>query len=259
VWATVDKAAGRAGIKSFLVEKGTPGFTVTHKEKKLGIRADDTAAMVLEDCRIPRENLLGGEETVSKSGSGGFRGAMKTFNMTRPNVAALGLGIAEAALDFTRDALKQAGVEIEYGGALNGQSAAAEKFIRLEMLWEAAMLSVLRAAWLADQGESNNTEASVCKPRPERRFAKSPRAASSSWVRWGRRASISWRSGSATADHRHLRRDRRDSAAHHCPNPARLHAQRAQVTARPAPATQRRMTTDYTDFTDPGQVPSLDP
>jgi len=165
VWATVDKAAGRAGIKSFLVEKGTPGFTVTHKEKKLGIRADDTAAMVLEDCRIPRENLLGGEETVSKSGSGGFRGAMKTFNMTRPNVAALGLGIAEAALDFTRDALKQAGVEIEYGGALNGQSAAAEKFIRLEMLWEAAMLSVLRAAWLADQGESNNTEASVCKAK----------------------------------------------------------------------------------------------
>jgi acyl-CoA dehydrogenase len=165
VWATTDKSAGRAGIKSFLIEKGTPGFTVTHKEKKLGIRADDTAAMVLEDCRIPRENLLGGEETVPKGGSGGFRGVMKTFNMTRPGVAALGLGIAEAALDFTRDALTQAGVEIEYGCALAGQSAAAEKFIRLEMLWEAAMLSVLRAAWLADQGESNNTEASVCKAK----------------------------------------------------------------------------------------------
>ena len=165
VWATTDKSAGRAGIKSFLIEKGTPGFTVTHKEKKLGIRADDTAAMVLEDCRIPRENLLGGEETVPKGGSGGFRGVMKTFNMTRPSVAALGLGIAEAALDFTRDALTQAGVEIEYGRTLNRQSAAAEKFIRLEMLWEAAMLSVLRAAWLADQGESNNTEASVCKAK----------------------------------------------------------------------------------------------
>lgn len=165
VWATTDKSAGRAGIKSFLIEKGTPGFTITHKEKKLGIRADDTAAMVLEDCRIPRENLLGGEETVPKGGSGGFRGVMKTFNMTRPNVAALGLGIAEAALDFTRDALKQAGVEIEYGRALSAQSAAAEKFIRLEALWEAAMLSVLRAGWLADQGESNNTEASVCKAK----------------------------------------------------------------------------------------------
>jgi acyl-CoA dehydrogenase len=165
VWATTDKSAGRAGIKSFLIEKGTPGFTVTHKEKKLGIRADDTAAMVLEDCRIPRENLLGGEETVPKGGSGGFRGVMKTFNMTRPSVAALGLGIAEAALDFTREALAQAGVEIEYGRTLAKQSAAAEKFIRLEMLWEAAMLSVLRAGWLADQGESNNTEASVCKAK----------------------------------------------------------------------------------------------
>jgi acyl-CoA dehydrogenase len=165
VWATTDKSAGRAGIKSFLIEKGTPGFTVTHKEKKLGIRADDTAAMVLEDCRIPRENLLGGEETVPKGGSGGFRGVMKTFNMTRPGVAALGLGIAEAALDFTREALAQAGVEIEYGRTLAKQSAAAEKFIRLEMLWEAAMLSVLRAGWLADQGESNNTEASVCKAK----------------------------------------------------------------------------------------------
>jgi acyl-CoA dehydrogenase len=165
VWATTDKSAGRAGIKSFLIEKGTPGFTVTHKEKKLGIRADDTAAMVLEDCRIPRENLLGGEETVPKGGSGSFRGVMKTFNMTRPNVAALGLGIAEAALDFTRDALKQAGVGIEYGRALAKQSAAAEKFIHLEALWEAAMLSVLRAGWLADQGESNNTESSVCKAK----------------------------------------------------------------------------------------------
>jgi len=165
VWATIDKAAGRAGIKSFVVEKGTPGFTVTHKEKKLGIRADDTAAMVFEDCRIPRENLLGGEETVPKGSSGGFRSVMKTFNMTRPNVSARGLGIAEAALDFTRDALRQAGVEIEYGRASSGQSAAAEKFIRLEMLWEAATLSVLRAAWLADQGESNNTEASVCKAK----------------------------------------------------------------------------------------------
>jgi len=165
IWATIDKAAGRAGIKSFLVEKGTPGFTVTHKEKKLGIRADDTAAMVFEDCCIPRGNLLGGDESIPKGGSGGFRGVMKTFNMTRPGVGALGLGIAQAALDFTREALKEAGVEVEYGRPLSGQSAAAEKFIRLEMLWEAAMLSVLRAAWLADQGESNNTEASVAKAK----------------------------------------------------------------------------------------------
>jgi acyl-CoA dehydrogenase len=165
VWATIDKSAGRAGIKSFLVEKERPGFIVAHKEKKLGIRADDTAAYVFKDCRIPRENLLGGDESIPKQGSGGFRGVMKTFNMTRPAVAAIGLGIAQAALDFTRDQLKQAGVDVEYGPGIHGQSAAAQKFLRLEALYEAAMLTVLHAAWLSDQGKANNTEASIAKAK----------------------------------------------------------------------------------------------
>ncbi len=165
VWATIDKSAGRAGIKSFLIEKGTPGFVVAHKEKKLGIRADDTAAYVFQDCRIPRGNLLGGDETIPKKSSGGFRGVMKTFNMTRPAVAALGLGMAQAALDFTREQLEAAGVEIRYGGGLHGRSAVVERFQRLEALFEAAMLTVLRAAWLADQGQPNNLESSVCKAK----------------------------------------------------------------------------------------------
>jgi acyl-CoA dehydrogenase len=165
VWATLDKDAGRAGIKSFLVEKGTPGFVVTHKEKKLGIRADDTAAYVFQDCRIPRGNLLGGDETIPVQSSGGFRGVMKTFNMTRPAVAALGLGMAEAALDFTRDQLQAAGIDLEYGGGLHGRSAVVDRFQRLEALFEAAMLTVLRAAWLADQGRPNNLESSVCKAK----------------------------------------------------------------------------------------------
>jgi acyl-CoA dehydrogenase len=165
VWATIDKSAGRAGIKSFLVEKGTPGFVVSHKEKKLGIRADDTAAYVFSDCRIPFENLLGLDETIHKKSSGGFRGVMKTFNMTRPGVAAIGIGMAEAALDFTRDQLRAAGVEIEYGPGLHGQSAVAEKFIRLEALFEAAQLTIWRAAWLSGEGQPNNMEASVCKAK----------------------------------------------------------------------------------------------
>jgi len=165
VWATVDKAAGRGGIKSFLVLKGTPGFVVAHKEKKLGIRADDTAAYVFQDCRIPRDHLLGGDEAVHRDGSGGFKGVMKTFNMTRPAVAAIGLGMAEAALDFTRDALREAGIEIAYGPALPAQPAAVERFIRLEGLLEAAKLATIRAAWLADQGESNNMEASIAKAK----------------------------------------------------------------------------------------------
>ena len=107
VWATIDKSAGRAGIKSFLIEQGTPGFVVAHKEKKLGIRADDTATHVFTNCRIPRGNLLGLNEEIPKKTSGGFKGAMKTFNMTRPGVSAIGIGMAEAALDFTRDRVTQ--------------------------------------------------------------------------------------------------------------------------------------------------------
>jgi acyl-CoA dehydrogenase len=165
VWATIDRSAGRAGIKSFLVEKGTPGFVVAHKEKKLGIRADDTAAYVFQDCRIPRENLLGGDESIPKEGSGGFRGVMKTFNMTRPMVAAIGLGMAEAALDFTRDSLREAGIEIHYGESLHGQCAAAERLLRLEASFEAAKLTTLRACWLADNGKPNNLESSVAKAK----------------------------------------------------------------------------------------------
>ena len=165
LWATIDKSAGRAGIKSFLVEKGTPGFVVAHKEKKLGIRADDTAAYVFRDCRIPRGNLLGGDESIPKESSGGFRGVMKTFNMTRPAVSAIGLGIAEAALDFTRDELRRAGIEVGYGGGMAGQSAIVERFVRLEALFEAAKLSVLRAAWLSSEGRPNNLESSMCKAK----------------------------------------------------------------------------------------------
>ena len=144
MWATIEKSAGSAGIKSFLVEKGTPGFNVPHKEKKLGIRADDTAAYVFKDCRIPRENLLGLDESIPKASSGGFRGVMKTFNMTRPLTAAMGLGCAEAAIDFTRDELEEAGITIDYTagpGGLGRLSAAAEKFMRLEALFDASKLT----------------------------------------------------------------------------------------------------------------------
>jgi acyl-CoA dehydrogenase len=164
IWATIDKSAGRAGIKSFLVEKGTPGFNVPHKEKKLGIRADDTAAYVFTDCRIPRANLLGLDESIPKASSGGFRGVMKTFNMTRPATAAMGLGIAEAAIDFTREALESEGIVFDYTsgpGGLGRLSAAAEKFMRLEAQFEASKLTTLQCGWLAGQGKPNNMESSI--------------------------------------------------------------------------------------------------
>jgi acyl-CoA dehydrogenase len=165
LWATLDKSAGRSGIKSFLVEKDTPGFVVSQKEKKLGIRADDTASYVFSDCRIPRENLLGKNEEIPKAGSGGFKGVMKTFNMTRPGVAAIGIGMAEAALDFTREQLETAGLDVAYGGASGSQPGAIERFQRLEALFEASKLTILRAAWLSGEGKPNNLEASVCKAK----------------------------------------------------------------------------------------------
>ncbi|HYH34833.1 MAG TPA: acyl-CoA dehydrogenase family protein, partial [Nocardioides sp.] len=100
VWATLDKSLGRAAIKSFVVEKGTPGMTVERLEHKLGIRASDTAAITFTDCRVPRENLLGSPEVDVKQG---FAGAMATFDNTRPLVAAMAVGVARASLDLTRD------------------------------------------------------------------------------------------------------------------------------------------------------------
>ncbi len=100
VWATLDKSAGRAGIKSFVVERGTPGMTVTKCEDKLGIRASDTATIVFEDCRIPLDNILGSPE-VQKT-TEGFKGVMATFDATRPIVAASAIGVGRAALDFVK-------------------------------------------------------------------------------------------------------------------------------------------------------------
>jgi acyl-CoA dehydrogenase len=165
VWATLDKSAGRAGIKSFIIMKGAPGFEVTHKEKKLGIRADDTAAMVFKDCRIARDQLLGLNENIPKQGAGGFRGVMKTFNNTRPFVAAIGLGMAQAALDFTRDALAQEGLEIDWDGGKHSRSAVQQELIEIEAEIEAGMLDVLHAAWLSGNGAPNNLEASIAKAK----------------------------------------------------------------------------------------------
>ena len=164
VWATIDPSAGRGGIKSFVVMKGTPGFELQKKEKKMGIRASDTAAFVLKDCRIPRENLLGLDEEV-KTGGGGFKGLMKTFNMTRPGVAAGGMGNVNAAYQFVLDALRKEGVEIDWEAGPHGRSAVQEKMIELESQIEAAALTIYRATWLAEKGRPNNLESSVSKAK----------------------------------------------------------------------------------------------
>ena len=112
VWATVDPSAGRAGMKPFVVEAGTPGVTITKLEHKLGIRASDTAAVLLENCRLPLDSLLGSPEVVDRTK--GFKGAMATFDATRPSVAASALGIARATIEHLKELLAQEGIVIRY-------------------------------------------------------------------------------------------------------------------------------------------------
>lgn len=164
VWATIDKSAGRGGIKAFVVMKDTPGFELVKKEEKMGIRASDTAAFVLKNCRVPRENLLGMDETVKKGG-GGFKGLMKTFNLTRPAVAAMGIGNVMACRDFIADELEKEGVSVDWEAGQHKRTAVEQKMIDLEAELEAATLCTLRAAWLADKGKPNNMEASVSKQK----------------------------------------------------------------------------------------------
>ncbi len=98
VWATLDRSKGRAAIKSFIVERDNPGLKLDRLEHKLGIRASDTANFTLQDCRVPKEALLGDPEVKEK----GFAGVMETFDNTRPLVAAMAVGVTRAALEETR-------------------------------------------------------------------------------------------------------------------------------------------------------------
>jgi acyl-CoA dehydrogenase len=165
VWASLDRDRGRAAIKSFVVEKGTPGMVVERLERKLGIRASDTATLRFTDCRVPAANLLGSPDIAVEQG---FAGAMQTFDSTRPVVAAMALGVARAALDETRRLLGASGIEIDYDAPALCQPAAAATFLQLEADWEAAYLTTLEAAWLADNNRPNSLQASMAKAKAGR-------------------------------------------------------------------------------------------
>jgi acyl-CoA dehydrogenase len=166
VWATVDKKAGKSGIKSFIVEKDRPGFKLEKLEHKLGIRASDTGTFVLDNCRIPKDNLLGSAEV--KTATEGFKGVMKTFDNTRPMVASMALGIARAALDFTREKLEESGIKLDYNKNPNNISSLEKEFYVMEANLEAMRLLTWRAAWMADNQEHNNLEASMSKAKAGR-------------------------------------------------------------------------------------------
>lgn len=144
---------GSRGMTTFLVEKGTPGFTVGPQLKKLGIRSHDTCNLLFENCRIPEFNHIKGD----------FKSTMSVFNDSRPMVGAMALGVARAALDFTREKLLERGIQVSYRGGMRSRSAVVDRFIRLEGKFEAALLTVLRSKWLEQQAVPPKVEASIAK------------------------------------------------------------------------------------------------
>jgi acyl-CoA dehydrogenase len=166
VWASLDRSQGRGAIKSFVVERDNPGLHLDRLEHKLGIRASDTANFRLEDCRVPKESLLGSPEI--QTAREGFSGVMKTFDNTRPLVAGMAIGVARAALERTRELIEEAGVEIDYSVPAHAQIGAAAEFMALEADWEASRLLALKAAWMADNKKPNTVEASISKAKAGR-------------------------------------------------------------------------------------------
>lgn len=158
VFATVDRALGRKGFRAFVVERDRPGFRVGRIEKKLGLRASETAELVFEDCRVPAANLLGGDEHYASNQ--GFVGAMKTFDNTRPLVAAMAIGIGRASLERTRDWLKERyDLSRPIPRYARLKDTLAEHFRKID----AARLLTWRAAWMGDNSLPNTKEASMAK------------------------------------------------------------------------------------------------
>ena len=170
VWATVDKSLGRGGIKSFVVPARTPGMRLVGLEKKMGIRASDTATLVLEDCRVPAGNLLGRPPEKKsgdavKTGDKGFKGAMATFDASRPIVAAMAVGVGRAALDFTLEELARQGIQVRFDAPPREQTALERDLVDMQAELQAARLLTWRAASMMSRGKPNNLEASMAKAK----------------------------------------------------------------------------------------------
>jgi alkylation response protein AidB-like acyl-CoA dehydrogenase len=153
VFATEDRAKGHKGISAFIVEKGTPGYSVGKLENKMGIHGSSTAELVFENCKIPAANLLG------EPGKG-IRYAMESIDSSRVTVAAQALGIAQAAFD---DALAYSQTRIQFGKPLCQHQAIQWMLADMATQIDAARMMVYRAAWLKDKGVHFMKEAAMAK------------------------------------------------------------------------------------------------
>jgi acyl-CoA dehydrogenase len=156
VWATVDPALGRDGHRAFVVERGTPGFELLRIEHKMGSRGYETASLALDDVAVPAENLLGGEAFYASRR--GFKGAMATFNITRPIHAAQGIGMGRAAHDLAADIVRD-----EYPAIGRRRSRALDRLAEIRRGLDTGRLICHHAVWLARQGQDNALEASYAK------------------------------------------------------------------------------------------------
>jgi alkylation response protein AidB-like acyl-CoA dehydrogenase len=153
VFATIDPDAGYRGITAFVVERGFPGFTVGKKEDKLGIRASSTCELILDDCRVAKENVLG------EPGKG-YKTAIETLNEGRIGIGAQMIGLAAGALDH---AVRYTKERKQFGRSIAEFQAVQHQLARAAVEVEAARLTVYNAARLRDAGRPFLTEAAVCK------------------------------------------------------------------------------------------------
>jgi len=154
VIAATDKSKGSRGLSAFIVEEGTPGFTYGHKSDKMGIRASMTSDLIFEDCRIPKENLLG------KKGLG-FIVAMKTLDKARPGVAAQALGIAQGALE---EAIEYSKTRVQFGKPISSFQAIQIMLADMATHVEASRALLYTVAKYLDSGASDiSKESAMCK------------------------------------------------------------------------------------------------
>ena len=169
VVATVDPELGHRGQATFIIDRDDPGIRPGKKERKLGIRASDTSEVILEDCRIPADRLLGGEEKFdeklarARSGesTGRTSGALATFERTRPFVAVQAIGIARAALEF---ATEYAGQREAFGQPIGQHQSIGNMLADMAVDVECSRLLVRKAGWLAATGRTfEQAEGSMSK------------------------------------------------------------------------------------------------
>jgi alkylation response protein AidB-like acyl-CoA dehydrogenase len=168
VVASVDPALGSRGQASFIIPPGAPGLSQGQKFRKHGVRASHTAEVVLDGVRVPGRCLVGGKERldarlarVRAGGPGGEQAAMKTFEASRPSVAAMAVGVGRAAAEFARDYATQ---RIQFGRPIGQNQAVSFMLADMQAAVDAARLLTWRAAWMARQGVAlDGAEGSISK------------------------------------------------------------------------------------------------